>query len=50
MKFNDLTRLQKITIAWWWVFDRAMYDLYTEGIIMGMTQKFAFKRAVKLGD
>jgi len=39
-----------VLVLWWELTLNPKFDLYEEGIKLGMAERFAFKRAVKYGS
>ncbi len=44
---TQLTNKESLIAFWWWLTLNPKFDLYKEGVKLGMAHRFAFKRAVK---
>jgi len=47
---TELTPKEIILVLWWNLTFNPRFDLYEEGIKLGMAERFAYKRAVKYGQ
>jgi len=45
----ELNFKEEWTLIWWYIVDHGRFELYHQGVQLGMNKKYAFKRACQYG-